>query len=44
MEFRYTVSAPGLTPFNEESFRFKVLAEDNQKPNLKVRIFFRNSF
>lgn len=36
VEFRYTVSAPGITPFNEESFQFKVLAEDNQKPDLKL--------
>ncbi|VDK32500.1 unnamed protein product [Taenia asiatica] len=36
VEFRYTVSAPGLTPFNEETFCLKVLAEDNQKPDLKL--------
>ncbi|KAL5106923.1 FRAS1-related extracellular matrix protein 1 [Taenia crassiceps] len=36
VEFHYTVSAPGLTPFNEEKFRLKVLAEDNQKPDIKL--------
>lgn len=36
MEFRYVVSAPGIPPIGEETFRLKILAEDNKKPVLKV--------
>ncbi len=36
LELRYTVSAPGLTAFSEETLQMKVLSEDNKKPSLEV--------
>ncbi|VDO09292.1 unnamed protein product [Rodentolepis nana] len=36
VEFKYTVSATGIPPMVEKSFRLKVLAEDNKKPILKA--------